>query len=681
MSTLTAPATGEVPEKEEAPIGVEALHQTNNTTPSYHTEVSNQVETLTDSLTKHIGPAVLLPIPFGQKGPKLKGWQKLTLEDMTQEHLATLEGGNVGVLLGVASEGLCSIDCDSDEFLEEFLSVNPELRASFISKGERGGNVWVRITNEHPKTLKVKTAEGSPWGEFRADGGQTVIHGKHPSGCDYSHNSKNVEKLRFEQIQWPAGLQLPWNKVEKTTSVVAPSVEYTANDAGRAQRFVDRFFDDVRYVHGRRIWFAWDGGRWRPDSDGAITRLALQLSHEMLAEVATLLADAAKRGASKAEMDQLYRLQKEPLDCGDRNNIRDFLELAKVDKRIFLPSSKLDQDNWIAAAPNGVVDLRTGECREYSREDYTTRELDCAIDPSAACPRWEQFMEEVIPDPAVRRFLHKAAGYSLTGNTREQVFFFLHGSGKNGKSVLTKTLSRIFGSYCQGIGKGITTANDRGDYPEPQVAALEGLRFGCSSETGQGERMNEGVIKDLCGEDSLTGRRLYKDQVTFQPILKLWIFGNHKPAIKGTDFGIWRRVRLIPFLENFEGRADENLTETLKGEASGILNWVIQGCLLWQLEGLKAPAAIIEAVKEYQTEQDTLADFIEEAVEKSIGGGGVNHAELYKAYEVFCAANGTRYPVQKKKLITMLKERGWTSRRLKSERNHWSDFVLRIQYR
>jgi putative DNA primase/helicase len=454
------------------------------------------------------------------------------------------------------------------------------------------------------------------------------------------------------------------------------NVGYSHNDAGRAERYVDRFIDDVRYVPDRDLWFTWCDDRWQIDRDGAIVRLALLMSREMLAEIDDMLAEAYKRRASEDEIREIGGLKKEPWNCGNRRSIQNYLELAKVDTRIHLDSSCLDKDPWVAAAPNGIINLKTGEWREYSREDFNTRALGYEIDPNARCPRWEKFMEEVLPDPEVRRFMQKAAGYSLTGDTREQAFFFLFGNGKNGKSVFTKTLSRAFGSYAQTIGKGITTSNARGDYPEKEIAALVGLRFGCSSETAQGDRMNEGVIKDLTGEDSMTGRKLYKEEFSFYPILKLWIFGNHKPSIKGNDFGIWRRVRLIAFEENFEGRADENLTEKLKAEASGILNWIIQGCLLWQIEGLKPPSNVVQAVQDYQAEEDTLADFLEEAVEESTSGGGIPHQNLYKKYLIFCESNGIRFKVTSKKLAKTLKERGWRSGKKSYSKCVWQGVSL-----
>ena len=182
-------------------------------------KMSADTETTTEipeEIFRKVGRCVLLPIPRGEKGPKFTGWQKLTLDDMTPEHLARLNhGSNIGVLLGRASSGLCTVDVDDNEQLERFLSVNQRLRQSLISRGARGGNIWIRIKGAYPPSGKIKTANGEPFGEFRADGSQTVIYGTHPSGIGYRNNGRKVIEIQFDEIIWPDGLSLPWGKRKK----------------------------------------------------------------------------------------------------------------------------------------------------------------------------------------------------------------------------------------------------------------------------------------------------------------------------------------------------------------------------------------------------------------------------------------------------------------------------------
>ena len=158
-----------------------------------------------------LGPAALLNVQRGAKNPILTGWQKLSIKDMTPEYLNGLNGeNNVGVSLGPASENLCTIDCDDIELARQFQLSNPKLAASLMSRGERGANFWIRIKGDYPKSCKLRTKDGGKWGEWRAEGNQTIIQGFHPCGISYRHNGKHPVEIAFEKIIWPDDVELPW---------------------------------------------------------------------------------------------------------------------------------------------------------------------------------------------------------------------------------------------------------------------------------------------------------------------------------------------------------------------------------------------------------------------------------------------------------------------------------------
>lgn len=456
-----------------------------------------------------------------------------------------------------------------------------------------------------------------------------------------------------------------------TSLTSSPVVDPCRNDAGRAERFVERFGNDVRFVPEREIWLTWQEERWRQDSDGAVERLAVAMSKEMLAAAGDISGtdDNALRARQAAA--------REALACGDRRNMADFMHLARIDQRILLPVDRLDVDPMVVGANNLLIDLRTGASRNYGRADFITRPLACAFDPDAICPRWESFMEEVFPDEGLRHYIHKSVGYTLTGDMREQIFFFLHGVGRNGKSVFVRTLEKyVFGKLSVRAGRGITATTERGGYPATEVAELAGARMILTSETEQGQKLNENVIKDLSGGDAMRGRNLYENAFTFLPVGKLWIVGNHKPTIRGTDGGIWRRVRLIPFTQKFEGDADDRLLpDKLAAEASGILNWAVRGCLLWQAEGLEMPEVVRAAVDEYKRDEDRLGDFIEDAVVE-VRGGGIKHAELYRAYTQHCEECGN-HKWTSRALIKALRERDWVSGSTWDSKVVWKGFSLK----
>ena len=458
-----------------------------------------------------------------------------------------------------------------------------------------------------------------------------------------------------------------------------PNKHYTANDAGRAKRFVDRFQRDIRFVPERGSWLIWEAGRWRIDQDGALERLAIKLSCDMLAEATQI------RGTDDGSAKQRAAACTEALACGDRRNIVDFLGLAQVDRRILLPVSQLDSDPWMGAK-NAVIELKTGTVREYSRDDYITRTLGIEVDRQATCPRWEQFMEEVFPDAELRHYVHKALGYTLTGNTQEECFFFCHGSGRNGKSKTMTTVEHVFGGLWARAGKGIIAASSWRDYPIRELADIVGARFIIASETKEDEQLNEDVIKDLTGNDSLRAEHKYEKAFNFRAVGKLWIYGNHKPKIRGTDSAIWGRVRLIPFTEKFEGdRADHKLSEKLIAEAPGVLNWMVEGCLLWRKEGLRSPEIVRIAVADYRSEEDVLKDFVAQHI-KDAPFASVRHTEVYAHYQCWAQREGiTKSAFSSKGLAKRLRERGfregkdgrgdrtWVGVTLKDDLNEFTD--------
>jgi P4 family phage/plasmid primase-like protien len=515
-----------------------------------------------------------------------------------------------------------------------------------------------------------------PWADHHTTTGKTdvvVFHDTTTTAfpwtfhCSHDHCSdKDVTSLldHLEQVT-PGCVDAACAKTyERNTD--APS----HNDAGRADRFVERHGRDIRFVPEREVWLTWDKDRWRLDTDGAVERLAVGMSQEML------VAAGKIPGTDEVAAKLRATAVREALACGDRRNIADFIHLARINHRVLLPVDTLDADPWIVGAKNWLMDLRTGMSRAYTREDFVTRPLACAVDPNATCPRWEKFMEEVFPDEAVRHFVHKAVGYTLTGDMREQVFFFLHGVGRNGKSVFVRTLEKyVFGKLSVRAGRGITATTERGGYPATEVAELAGARMILTSETEQGQKLNENVIKDLSGGDAMRGRNLYENAFTFLPVGKLWIVGNHKPTIRGTDGGIWRRVRLIPFTQKFEGDSDDRqLPDKLAAEASGIFNWAVRGCLLWQQEGLEMPDVIREAVNEYQRGEDKLADFIEDTA-TACRAGTIKHADLFKAYQRHCEDHGNR-PWTSRALAKALRERGWRSESTWESKCVWVGYAI-----
>ncbi|MDP1722954.1 MAG: phage/plasmid primase, P4 family [Candidatus Gottesmanbacteria bacterium] len=418
--------------------------------------------------------------------------------------------------------------------------------------------------------------------------------------------------------------------IDKTMKLINPSSEpIRCTDTSNAEKIVELFGDRVRFDHRRKRWLLWKSPRWCPDDSGEINRFAV-LAVKQLYSDAKDIEDLSKRTAvakwaiqseSKMRLDASTGIAKNLLPIADNGQ-------------------EWDQHKNLLACENGIIDLNDGSFREGKQEDRITMSTHISYDPAATCPRWEQFIGEIFEgNEELIRFVHKALGYTLTGDTSEQVVFFCYGIGSNGKSVLFSTLRNVLGDYSHDAPfhtfqrNQTTTSND--------LASLEFKRMVVSSEVLGGRKIDESRLKNISGGDAITARYLYAEGFTFEPHCKIWLFVNHKPLVSDDSLGFWRRVRLIPFTRIFTtAQQDLKLTQKLQTEQSGILNWLIQGCLLWQQEGLQPiPQCVLEATSEYQQESDTLADFINEKCEL-LPTVETKASDLWKAYQAWAIEQG-----------------------------------------
>jgi len=316
---------------------------------------------------------------------------------------------------------------------------------------------------------------------------------------------------------------------------------------------------------------------------------------------------------------------------------------------------------WLFCVENGVIDLRSGELRPGKQEDMITMQTPVVYGAEAKAPRWLQFLDQVTgSNTELISYLQRGVGYSLTGETKAQLWFFLYGLGTNGKTTFTMTIRRLMGDYGVRIDSDDLMIKDkkaRGSNPKEGVADTRGKRYAVASEVQDGKRLDIGLLKDMSGQDSIKARRLYEHEVEFLPTHKLWMFGNHKPVITDTTHAAWRRLKLIPFnFEVPENEIDDDLPTKLDMELPGILNWAIAGCLEWQSQKLSEPAVVTDAVAAYRHDSDILADFIEDCCILEYATT-VPKSELKEAYENWCKDNGQE-PITRNTFKNRLMEKG-----------------------
>jgi putative DNA primase/helicase len=416
--------------------------------------------------------------------------------------------------------------------------------------------------------------------------------------------------------------------ISQPCDVAKPESHLT--DTGNAEMIAQDYGEKVRFDHKRKRWLIWNSHRWEPDTDGTINRIAIESAKKRYLNAANIPDSKDREKASH------WAIQSE-----SKIRIDAATGLSKNLYPITDAGLNWDTHQMLLSCPNGIVDLRTGELRDGKPEDRITMTTIVEYDPDAQCPRWEQFIDEVFEgNKDLTRYIHKALGYSITANVNEQVAFFCYGSGSNGKSVLFKTIREILGDYAYDAPASLLQRNAMATNTN-DVAATEFKRFLVSSETLSTSKLNEQRLKGWTGGDNVTARYLYKELTTFTPTVKPWLFINHKPQVEDDSFGFWRRVRLIPFNRIFKGvDADKNLLIKLKFEYKGILNWLVKGCLLWQREGLDAvPDCVSQASKDYQIENDVLAEFIFDKCHEDIEAK-VQASLFYKEYTQWAANQG-----------------------------------------
>ena len=436
-------------------------------------------------------------------------------------------------------------------------------------------------------------------------------------------------------------------------------------DSGNAQRLARLHGKDLRYCHEWGKWLTWDGQRWAIDNTGEVMRRAKDTVRRIYAEAAGQ-NDSHQRQAIAGHAKQ----------SESESRLRAMTTLAQSEPGIPIRPQDLDNDLWKLNVQNGTLDLSSGEPLLHSRDDLITKLAPVVYDVDAQCPRWHAFLDRIFGgDADLLSFVRRAVGYTLTGSAKEEVFFLLYGTGANGKSTFLEVLRAILGEYARTADFDTFLRKERSGVPN-DIARLAGARLVTAQETEGGARLAEVVVKQMTGNDTMLARYLYSEYFEFRPAFKLFLAANHKPLVRGTDLGIWRRTRLVPFAVTIpEQEQDKDLLEKLKQELPGILAWAVRGCLEWHRDGLGVATAVTEATGEFREESDILGTFLAECcvlgdAEKVAASG------IYASYKDWAVRTGEQ-PVSQTAFGRQLGERGFV-RRKSSGRNLWQGIGVAV---
>ena len=429
-------------------------------------------------------------------------------------------------------------------------------------------------------------------------------------------------------------------------------------DLGNAERFVGITRGNVRFVPGLDRWIVWSGERWKP----------IPNVFEITRYVTRSIYDEARH---EEDDEKRQKIMTWGLKSQSKPRLDAMADLARQSREVLLEDAQLDAVPHLLGVANGTVDLRTGKLLASERGRYITKVTSADYDPKSLCPRWEDFVLEIMSgDRELAIFLQRLAGYALWGGNPEQVVVILYGTGSNGKSTFVSTLQRILGDYARQIDPASLMAARHASAggPRDDLVRLYRARYAVAVESGDGDRLDESLIKTVSGGDVIYARGMYARRgIEFTPEFLLMLATNHRPVIRGTDYAIWRRLVLVPFERSFrEHERDTHLTETLKDELPGILTWMVDGCRAWKRDGLAIPEKALMATDAYRSDMDVLGDWVDERCIRD-PEAVTPVADLYRNYREWCEAEGGK-AYSNQWFGRTLENKGFSSEKLKGLR-------------
>lgn len=438
-----------------------------------------------------------------------------------------------------------------------------------------------------------------------------------------------------------------------------PEGEINETDLGNARRLIRRHGHELRYAAHMRAWLRWDGLRWAVDEDAYVDRCTHATAQSIVAEIVTL-SDPEKQKKRFA-----HAIKSEAARA-----VENAMRMASTLSGVRVGAHELDADPWALNVLNGTIDLRTGELRAHDPADLITKLAPVTYDANAHDGRWDAYLQSALRDDDLAGWLQRAVGYTLTGDTSEELLFFVHGPARAGKSTFLEAVKAALGDYSRSAEWETFLDRDHGGGARPDIARLAGARLVTSNEVDEGRKLAEGLVKTLTGGDTITARFLYRDEFEYLPQFKLWLAANHKPKVRHGDDAIWRRIRLVPFLHPPE-HVDLELKHHLVNDPaarSAILAWAVRGCSSWQAEGLAAVDAVRNATESYRNEMDPLGEFLaDHCAFGTADDYWVTAKELRKSYEEWATEQGLKRTLSPPAFREALEERGCTSDRTRIE--------------
>ena len=429
--------------------------------------------------------------------------------------------------------------------------------------------------------------------------------------------------------------------LDTTIEALAPHTNpsYESFQIGNARMFVDYYRRIILMNDTRGCWYIYDGRVWRPDNHNLRISEMAKNFHDILLAFANTITSEDTRNRFLKRVDML-----------DQKKYRDIMvKDAGNNTSIAVKMDAFDMDKYTFNCHNGTINLRDLSFRPHSPADRLTKMTEVDYDPAATCPRWLTFLDEVFEGDADRiRYLQKAIGYAMSGDTRLECMFILYGpTSRNGKGTTMETVLRILGEYGRTAKPEMLSKKGFADSsgPSEDVARLNGARMVNVSEPEKSMVIDASLTKQMTGNNTLTARYLRENSFEFKPQFKLFIDTNHLPQISDMTLFESDRIRIIPFNRHFtesERDIDLKLFFAEPANLSGILNWCLEGFRFYQEEGLKMPESVASATDDYREQSDRISMFTKQCL-RTETGQELRASAIYTRYKDWCGDNGFKY--------------------------------------
>lgn len=464
----------------------------------------------------------------------------------------------------------------------------------------------------------------------------------------------------------PATQPDPFVERAATQQAIDEWTKHSWDDKGNAERIIERAAGRLRYIELLDRWMTYDEARgtWVESKVGG-ERAAMAVIDELPKIEAHLYSAVERKKGDKTTSDR-----KEFLAWVETQRYASRFQSAartvKYDGRLDESLRVFDNKPTLLNVKNGVVDLSTGELRKHEPNLLLRRQVPVEYDPHAKAPRWEAWLNQMMPDEEMRSYLQRVFGYSITGLTGEQVVFIHHGPPATGKSVFLRIIEALMGELARVVPPTTLLTKKQEQHPT-DIMGLEGRRVLQVSETAEGARLDEALVKRLSGEETLTARGMGQDFRDFRLTGKVHLVTNHLPHISDDD-ATRRRIHLIqwqvtiPEEERIQGLADE----LIRDELPGILAWAVEGSLQWKKQKLDRPGSAHLAALDYFEEEDEFGMFLDDKLVPTEVVWTSNTA-VYRYYSQWCSATNIK-PMSQVAFSRKMTKRGFQRHRNGRER-------------